>query len=152
MADDRQKLKCNKVVAILLPVMQDAPHHCHNSQRDEQSLQRHPWEDSCVFRGQGISHGFLYRIQDDMHQPEARQDRKEDGAQIPDGSQRDGKEHNRKERPHQTDQTSHDADTASSSMDPSPVFPRCICTCCTHTRFAHTAASFPYCSSSICDR
>ena len=139
MPDDRQKLKCNKMIAVLFPIMQDTAHHCYDSQHDEESPRRCPGKDPCPLRSQCVSQKFLHGLQYNVHQPESRQDSKEDGAQVSDSSQRDGKEHDREKRLHKPDQQSHDTDTAPSCMRLSAE----ILVCC------HTAASFPYCSSFI---
>ena len=76
-----------------------------------------------------------------MHQTVSRKDRKEDGAQISDSPKHDSKEHHRKERLHQTDELTHDTDTAAAG------FPALY-----DLLFTHDTASFPYCSNSICDR
>ena len=131
MTDDRQQLERDKMIAVLLPIVEDPPHHRHHDQRDEQSLRLHPQKRISAQGRKSQSHCLHGRLQKDVHQSVPRQDRQEDRAQIPDRPKHNSQQHHRQERLHQADQPPHDPDAASSLI--------CI----------HADASFPYCSSSI---
>ena len=135
------------MVAVLLPIVEDPPHHCHHDQYKKQGAGFHSEEKSDAGRFYPKPQSFHGRIEERMHQPVSGQDRQEDGAQIAHCTEHDGKEHDRQEGTHQTDQLPHDPDAAAPA---GRRFPGCPCTHGFTIHFsAHTAASFPYCSSSI---
>ena len=148
--DDRQQLKCNKMVAVLFSIMQNPPHHCHHDKYNEHRSRIHPKEYPGARSRKAHPQRLHDRLQKDVHQSVSCQDRKKDGAQIADRPERNGQEHYREKRLHQADELPHDTDAAPSAAR--------LCLCHLHAGSlliyfsAHAVASFPYCSSSICER
>lgn len=118
MPDHGQQLEGDKMVAVLLPVVEDPPCHSQYHQNHKK-------------RG----HLCACSLQQDMYKPGPGENGKKDGTQISHCSQENGKEHDREQRGHKAHKTAHDLYAASSFIV-----------------ISHTAASFPYCSSSIWDR
>ena len=110
--DDGQQFKCDKVVAVLLSIVEDPPHHCHHDQYKKQGAGPHPKKQPGAGRFYTKTHGFHSRVKERMHQSVPGKDRQEDSAQIPYSAKHDGKEHDRQKEPYQPDQLSHDPDAA----------------------------------------
>ena len=133
-AYDRQKLEGDKVIAVLFSIVEDSSHHRHHDQGEKEVPKLRAEKKARIFRIQRNPERLLQRLQKDVHQSVSCQDREKDRAQIADRPKYDGEQHHRQKGLYQTDKLSHDPYAASSFL--------CI----------HTAASFPYCSSSICER
>ena len=144
--DDGQQLKGNKMVAVLLPVVEQAPGHCQDDEKDKQCPRLRPQEKPRRPRVQLHARGR----QQDVQQPEARQDGEKDGAQISQRAQKDRQEHDRQKRGHQAHKASHDPDAAAPHGGVSHLTAARLHAVYFSGFQAHTAASFPYCSFPYC--
>ena len=110
-ADHCQQFERNKMIAVLLRIMENAPHHCKQNQPKKQP----PGKCSASCH---------------LHNGLRRCNGQENRTQIADGSEQNGRQHNVEHGFYQTNELTHDLNTASSFL-------------CT----AHKSASFVYASS-----